>query len=473
MKLFYKNIILFEKIKNRLGLFNDKNIQSDLYSLNRIRETPRIRWAYDLSLKKKVIKSNAKSSRLLVLLIEVEVLRGEIGVIVEGDDSGVTEHMLGPSVHSINFNVSDLKDFDLIFRNVSEDGSSAYRLNRLSIEKGYRVDLTRNLQGDLPFILRATNSQYKALVAKRLNVNESQIIEMIASKNTVLDVCMEDIFICEVGKKLYPIILNMLDSVDKINIKDIGKNQGDFDALYFKNYLKISSIRVYHLIKSLREIGIYNGRVLDFGSFLGVFSIPLNAFGYDVCAVDRYDEFNDAFSGIIHSMKQDGIEVVSTKAETEGEMLADLGEFDVVISMAVIEHIPHTPRVFLENLIQRLKVGGAIALDTPNLARHWSRENMKAGRPIMQELEHQFFSSIPFAGHHREYTKDEIEWMLRQCGVNNIITYMFDYNLLQFDKITGEHLKTLLLMQIDPTLMDTILSIGRKRILTPISSPPS
>jgi hypothetical protein len=63
-----------------------------------------------------------------------------------------------------------------------------------------------------------------------------------------------------------------------------------------------------------------------------------------------------------------------------------------------------------------------------------------------------------------------MEWMLKQVGCRRVTTSLFDYNLLQFDELTREHIDALLAMSLDATLADTILvagTVGSDRRMAP------
>jgi 2-polyprenyl-3-methyl-5-hydroxy-6-metoxy-1,4-benzoquinol methylase len=229
---------------------------------------------------------------------------------------------------------------------------------------------------------------------------------------------------------------------------------------HYARYLRQSTIRVYHLIEQLRALGVTGGTVLDIGSLFGQFAIPLQRLGFEVTAVDRYLAYEGAFDGYTQFMRREGVRVIETDRTDESARIGALGSFDVVICMAVIEHIPHTPRALLNTLASHVTSGGVLALDTPNIASYWNRKHLADGRSIHQPIENQFFSAVPYEGHHREYTANEMEWMLRQVGAQGIRTSRFDYNVLQFDELSREHVDALLAISIDPTLADTILVAG-------------
>ena len=91
--------------------------------------------------------------------------------------------------------------------------------------------------------------------------------------------------------------------------------------------------------------------------------------------------------------------------------------------------------------------------------------NQRGERALAQgflegDIEKQYLADIPYEGHHREYTRDELTWMLEQIGCRDIRSRLFDYNLLQFAELWPDHRDALLAMTIDPTLADTILISG-------------
>jgi SAM-dependent methyltransferase len=229
---------------------------------------------------------------------------------------------------------------------------------------------------------------------------------------------------------------------------------------FFASYLKQSAIRVYHCVQQLCESGVTSGTVLDVGSLFGQFAVTLQRLGYQVTAVDRYRTYEGALDGYVDFLKHEGVTVLSTTRENESEEIAQLGSFDAVLSMAVIEHIPHTPRPFLEMLVSHVASGGIVMLDTPNISRYWNRKRMAAGESIHQAIEKQYYADIPYEGHHREYTRAEMTWMLEQVGCGDIRSRLFDYNLLQFAELWPDHRDALLAMTLDPTLADTILISG-------------
>jgi len=238
-------------------------------------------------------------------------------------------------------------------------------------------------------------------------------------------------------------------------IPHLGPNVG-YDLA---GYLRQTRIRVIAALEELKRRGFSTGRVLDLGSLYGAFALPLQRLGYEVTAVDRYREYA-GLEGIVDMLQSSGVRVVPTRRADELSVIESLGTFDVVISMAVIEHIPHTPRLFLEGLRSHIRGGGLLMLDSPNLVRYWHRAAMNEGRSVFMDLTSQYYAQIPFEGHHREYTGAEMAWMLEQIGCSDVRVHYLESNMFQFEAIDRPHLECLLALVLDPTKADTLLASG-------------
>jgi SAM-dependent methyltransferase len=229
-----------------------------------------------------------------------------------------------------------------------------------------------------------------------------------------------------------------------------------------RSYLRMNVVRVVRLVELLRRRGFKGGELLEVGAWFGSFALALQRLGYDVIACDRYSSYGTAFDSYIELMECDGIRIVSTDRQNELEQIAGLGQFDIVLAGAVIEHVPHTPRHLLETLFGAVRPGGLLVLDTPNVARYWNRRALERGDTTFQPVEDQFLSEPPWEGHHREYTARELEWMLERVGSEDVDVEFLDYNMLQFEELSAEHAECLAAIVEDPSQSDTLLAAGRR-----------
>jgi hypothetical protein len=130
--------------------------------------------------------------------------------------------------------------------------------------------------------------------------------------------------------------------------------------------------------------------------------------------------------------------------------------------MGVIEHIPHTPRFFLEAMNRILRRGGLLIMDTPNLGYLYTREKLSRGESIFCPLEFQYDTALPFEGHHREYTQQELRWMLGRIDHEMLDLQMFNYSMYGLSEMRGKDAKNFRAMEADENLRELILTVSRK-----------
>ncbi|HWG03821.1 MAG TPA: class I SAM-dependent methyltransferase [Beijerinckiaceae bacterium] len=227
-------------------------------------------------------------------------------------------------------------------------------------------------------------------------------------------------------------------------------------------YLHLSAIRIAQLASMLHERGIESGRLLDFGSYFGNFALFAQRRGFETLAFDSYMAYESALSPAVDLMTRRGIRVIDAGGAGHNLAGVALESIDVVLCMGVIEHIPHTPRPMLESIRRVLRPGGTFILETPNLAYTYTRHKLMQGRPIGLPIEFQFETEIPFEGHHREYTLDEIMWMLQRIGQVDIASRYFNYSIFGLAELRGDDAIRYAEMESDPTCRELIITASRK-----------
>jgi 2-polyprenyl-3-methyl-5-hydroxy-6-metoxy-1,4-benzoquinol methylase len=228
------------------------------------------------------------------------------------------------------------------------------------------------------------------------------------------------------------------------------------------NYLRCSLIRMVRALSAVRQAKFEEGRVLDFGSFFGNFSLMFSRAGYQVQAADSYGEFGSALKPMADRLKNEKVEILDL-----GEVGYDLSgvrpeSVDIVLSMSVIEHIAHTPRHMLEAVQSVLRPGGILVLETPNQAYLYNRLNLARGQSIHAPIRSQYVSAVPFKGHHREYTVDEVRWMVEQAGLGVERVDLFNYSVYQMPELKGRDILLHRLMEADPLKRELIMLTARK-----------
>jgi 2-polyprenyl-3-methyl-5-hydroxy-6-metoxy-1,4-benzoquinol methylase len=230
----------------------------------------------------------------------------------------------------------------------------------------------------------------------------------------------------------------------------------------FTTYLRCSLARMVHVSAALKRRGIERGRVLDYASWFGNMSLLLASQHYSVEAIDGYREYGQALQGAQELLTNAGIGVYDF-AHTGRDLHGFEAEtYDVVVCMGVIEHVPHTPRLLLEALNRVLKPGGFLVLDTPNHAYIYNRQRLAKGESVMADLPAQYYSAMPFEGHHREYTPAELVWMLRQIGHDAISVELFNYSLYGLPVLASIDLANYWASALDPSAREVILTVSRR-----------
>lgn len=230
------------------------------------------------------------------------------------------------------------------------------------------------------------------------------------------------------------------------------------------NYLHCSECRVVRVLRAVKQHVPPGGRVLDYGSYFGNFGLACQAMGFRVDAVDSYREYGRALAPWVELQRAAGIAVYDfSDTGHDVEAIGQRG-YDAVICAGVIEHIPHSPKALLDALTAALVPGGVLLLDTPNLAYLYKRLTLVQGQSIFAPIEQQYFTELPFEGHHREYTVAEVEWMLRTAGQDVLSVETFNYSVYGQSQLTGEHLEYYRAMMADPSLRELIVSVSRRRV---------
>lgn len=235
----------------------------------------------------------------------------------------------------------------------------------------------------------------------------------------------------------------------------------------FVDYLRCSQARMVHAANSLRRHGVTGGRVLDYGGYFGNFSLMFADLGFEVEVLDAYRLYQPSLAPILDLLKSERIRIHDF--DTVGRDAAGLApaSYDVVLCMGVIEHVPHTPRVLLEPLNRVLKTGGVLVMDTPNFAQLTNRQKLARGEAVMTPISVQYGATIPFEGHHREYTVDEMVWMVQALGHQPLACELFNYSEYAYRALNGRDVTNHWRMVATPTLRELIMVVSRKTATPP------
>jgi SAM-dependent methyltransferase len=254
----------------------------------------------------------------------------------------------------------------------------------------------------------------------------------------------------------------IIDSIDGVDLEPLARRSPGLRGNDTPNYLRCSVARMVHAQSALARRGRTRGRVLDYGSYFGNFALAFRRAGFDVDAVDSYCAYDGVFDRPCAVLADAGVRIFDFKDTGHSlEALPD-ATYDVVLCMGVIEHIPATPRFLLEALDRVIVPGGHLILDTPNLVHLYNRQKFARGETVATDISAQFYTQMPFEGHHREYTIGELVWMLEQIAHRDISVEAFNYSVYGLQTLTGRDVANYWAMVADPTMREYLMTVSIK-----------
>lgn len=199
------------------------------------------------------------------------------------------------------------------------------------------------------------------------------------------------------------------------------------------------------------------GRAVDLGCFFPYMPILLTALGWQVTAVDRYSMFGPSLHEVLlETARSEGFELLDLDMTTE---LDTLGEADLVLLMAVVEHLNGSPLELVRNIGDLLKpCDGRLLLEVPNIATLWRRLQFVRGVSPLPDYGTYLRSAYPFSGHNREMTMAEVKLLLDEAGYAVDRLESFDYSP-QVPGIKPAILR--LLQRALPSCRETIMAVAR------------
>lgn len=197
------------------------------------------------------------------------------------------------------------------------------------------------------------------------------------------------------------------------------------DLFDFKNYLTVSSNRFYRAYRAFASRG-HKQRVCDVGGFWGVFPITLKELGFDVAMTESLQYYGDSFGRLFKYIAERGVPIFDYDPFEPGARLL-APRFDVVTVMAVLEHYPHSLKVFMENINALMANDGRIYIEVPNIAYWPKRVGLLRGQTPLALVGDIYRSGVPFIGHHHEFTIAELRELARLSGLSVLTEDFYNY----------------------------------------------
>jgi len=235
-------------------------------------------------------------------------------------------------------------------------------------------------------------------------------------------------------KKLYNNCLQDILIVQPLDMKfkrKISLHEQAYLNFNFKYYLERSWIRCWNVYQLLPEISSKDKKIklIDIGGFFGNFSLCLKRLGYDVSLAEVYDYYGDSFDNLRKFLEKEGVQIIDMDLTLPFKSDFDK-QYDVILCLAILEHLANSPKALFENIKKILTKEGILLLEVPNLAYWLNRIKLLSGISILPSIETIYKSKIPFTGHHHEYVREEIVKLaqLNNLKLDQLVFYNYSLN---------------------------------------------
>ncbi|MBH0184738.1 MAG: class I SAM-dependent methyltransferase [Nitrospira sp.] len=204
-----------------------------------------------------------------------------------------------------------------------------------------------------------------------------------------------------------------------VQLRDEGRlfQRGDAEL---EDVFKGSIDRFCDIAVALR----HTHRVLDVGAGHGLLLSLLTELGHECHALDVLDQ--PAAHPDIYGVKQIAFHLCNI--EIDAIPYPD-ESFDAVVCCQVLEHFSHSHLPAMKEIRRVLRPGGIVEVDVPNAASFRNRSRMVRGKHITYDYEEHYLYAAPilYKGmsffprrHNREFTKSDLEVLLRASGYREI-----------------------------------------------------
>ena len=199
------------------------------------------------------------------------------------------------------------------------------------------------------------------------------------------------------------------------DLKDLIKQLiGEPFPPWEQEYLDYHAVRFKDTLNLLRSGE--GKRLLDVGAFPGHLTLAVQTLGYEIDALTGKNESSRSLDYFTARLSHHHIPVVFADVESGTFPFPDQS-FDVVLAAEIIEHLPFNRYHLLREVFRVLKPGGRIILSTPNLPKLDNLLHFAFGQSIHPDVRlpfHKTFKSILIGRHIREYTPQELTYMIEE-----------------------------------------------------------
>jgi len=247
--------------------------------------------------------------------------------------------------------------------------------------------------------------------------------------------------ILEARKELMP----FLERLDLERLSKHNRGYLRYSENPLMNFIDAELVRYIHTVNYIYSSSAKSVEILDVGFFIPVLPIALSKLGFKVSAVEKLSYYEGALDEILTFVREKySIKVLDFNLFGDNPFYTQQ-KYDVVLLLAILEHLNGTPRHLLYKVRQILRADGYIILEVPNAASLTKRLTLLIrGKLPYSPFEDYFWSEYPFSGHNREYTISDLKYSLYQSGFKLTRMEVFHHS-----SIKPQHLKGKLLYMLE------------------------
>ena len=212
--------------------------------------------------------------------------------------------------------------------------------------------------------------------------------------------------------------------IDKSDLRTAFKDKHSFISSFIRFY------KVFIYLNDLKKKNLNNPKILDVGAFPGNMVKLSNKIFDNIseyCAIGL-----DLEKNFIEKMKEFNVNCVDTELDPkfpEAKKIVEweVKNFDLCFLLDTIEHLVD-PIFCLDQINKSLKMNGKLLITTDNITNFLYIADMlrKGKSPNV----HPVLSSMIYRGnhrpHHKEFSREELEFILDRCGFEIIKHEYFD-----------------------------------------------
>jgi len=229
----------------------------------------------------------------------------------------------------------------------------------------------------------------------------------------------------EAREELSPYLARL--DIERLSQHNRGYMRYSLDST--RSFIDQEIIRYVKTVDFINETLPRDASVIDIGLFVPVVPIALAKLGFQVASVDKLAFYGGALNEMI-SLISDHYNVSIYDLDILNDDLDVLAaRYDVVLLLAILEHLNGTPRYLLERVKILLKTDGYIVVEVPNASSLRKRiAFLVKGAPPYPPFPDYYHSDYPFTGHNREYTVRDLKYALEHSGLEIIRMEVFHHS---------------------------------------------